>query len=111
VAEEGFTLYDKFYPVPKAYAPRHMRLVKHITGESFKAWAEAMDTLEGFTDPLNQAAWMAVAWWQQNPRATQYQAEEFGDTLELERVELVGFDEEEADAAPLPEEGAQPSNV
>lgn len=112
--EEGFEIYDRFYPSPKRFRLGDPVLVREVTGMSWPEFARGLDAMaddyaalleqgredEYEPDQVLLVGLMAVAFWQGNKQMSRAKVVRAVEQIPLESVKYIAGDEEGDDASP-----------
>lgn len=126
MAEAGFKIGERIYPVPSGFRWVETVLIERLTGLRFSEFAERLDQAQAEQglpvedqefDPLIVLGLIAAAVWQANQTWSRDRVEKFINTLEINAVEEVKAEEEgedppavgEAQPSPISSETANPS--
>ena len=96
MAEEGFTIEGRTYPVPTSFRLCDPVLVTQLTGMAWAAFVELLEDSEA-SDPTAMAGMIGVAVWQGNPKWTRDRVVRYVENIDLASVEVNAG---EADASP-----------
>lgn len=109
MAETGFDIYGKFYPMVEAFALGDPVLIRELTGLDFPSFAEAYDELtdavgdsdgEVEIDPVVLVGLVGVSVWHANPTWRRDKVLRYVQHLPIEQIQLVGGEEDDADDPP-----------
>lgn len=109
MAETGFDIYGKFYPMVEAFALGDPVLIRELTGLDFPAFAEAYDELadtvgdsdgEVSIDPVVLVGLVGVSVWHANPTWRRDKVVRFVQHLSMDAIQFVGDELEADDAGP-----------
>ena len=120
--EEGFEIYNRFYPSPQRFRLGDPVLVREVTGMNWPDFARGLDAMsEEFSELVEQGqaeefepdqvllvGLMAVAFWHGNPQMTRAKVVRAVERIPIEDVKFVAGDEEEAAPSPPAEAAGEP---
>jgi hypothetical protein len=111
--QPGVEIYKRFYPWSDRFRLGDPVLVQQVTGMTWPEFTQALDEqnqaiseaeeMAGDPPQMDQvilAGLIAVAFWQGNPHMSREKARRTIERIPIEEIEIVGDDEEEADARP-----------
>ncbi len=119
MAEAGFKIGERIYPVPSGFRWVDTVLVERLTGLKFSEFAERLDQQQNEqelpaedreADPLVVLGLIAAAVWQANQTWSRERVEKFVNTLQIDAVEEFA-EEDEEDPPAVGEEKASPSSL
>lgn len=124
MSEEGFEIYDRFYPSPKRFRLGDPVLVREVTGMSWPEFARGLDAMaddyaafveqgredEYEPDQVLIVGLMAVAFWQGNKQMSRAKVVRAVEQIPLESVKYVAGNEGD-DASPPDGAAGQPPST
>lgn len=110
MAESGFEIYGKFYPMVEAFELGDPVLIRELTGLDFPTFAQEHDELiaaaaaadddELDIDPVVLVGLVGVSVWHANPTWRRDKVLRYVQHLPIEQIQLVGGEEDDTDDPP-----------
>jgi hypothetical protein len=111
--QRGFTIGDRFYPVPESYRVCDPVLIREVTGLDWRTFAGMLDDPDYEEDPVLGAGVIAVALWQRHDGWPRARVVDYVAKLDMNRLTFIGPTSGGADAGPpaQAEDGASTSSI